>query len=490
MKKIITLSIIAFLVTGYQAEAKKLKAMLAYGSFYAPANGPYVETYLSVVGNSVKFVKNAKGNFQGSIEVNLIFKKGFEIKYADKYNLLSQEVPDTNNIDFNFLDQQRIPLPEGDYSFELSISDNNSAEPPFRTTQPLSVSFPDDKIAISSIELLESFTKSETPGSITKSGFDLVPYVNNFYPNAVSSFRFYAEVYHTKKILQENPFLVTYFIEEYETSRTLENFKVFSKQQPKEVNVLMSEFNIAALPSGNYNFVIEVRSNKNDLLARQKTFFQRSSEVASLPEANLIAADIRNTFVIQLNDSVKLRECIYSFRPISNAFENSFEQNDLKDADLETMQRYVYRFWTTRDPKHAEDAFRSYMDQVALVNNSYKTPIQKGYQTDRGRVYLQYGAPNEIIKEDMEPSTYPYEVWHYYKIEKQSNRKFIFYNTDLVTNDFKLLHSDMPGEVNEPQWQAMLHKRDTQTRDYDTKKVRQGSFGERTDNIGNRPQDK
>lgn len=470
---------------GFQASAKKLTALLSHTLFYAPHTGPYLETYLSVSGKSVVFVKNSNGKYQGTIEVMLIFKKDSLIKYSDKYNLLSQEVEDTNKINFNFLDQQRIPLANGDYTFELTIADKNSSDVPFSNSQPVHVEIPSDKVAISGIELLESYKKTETNGPISKSGFDLVPNVNNFYPSTVNSLKFYAEIYNTKSVLQDNAFLVTYYIEEYETSLTLEKFKMFSKQQPKDVNVVMSEFNIENLASGNYNLLVEVRNNKNDLLAFQKLFFQRSSPLLADDLNKEMDTDISNTFVAAYTDSIRLKETIRSFRPIAKSGENNFEDFQLKNASLLLMQRFVYRFWTARDSKQPELAFKNYMEKVERVNSSFKTPIYKGYETDRGRVYLQYGEPNEMIREDREPNTYPYEIWHYYKIKNQTNRKFVFYNRDLVSNDYRLLHSDMAGENFETSWQDILHHGNSKVNDDGRGGTR--NFGDRSnENFGNK----
>ena len=116
----------------------------------------------------------------------------------------------------------------------------------------------------------------------------------------------------------------------------------------------------------------------------------------------------------------------------------------------------------------------AYKVEVTKVNNQYSSAKRKGYDTDQGRVYLQYGPPNAIAPSYSEPNTYPYEIWHYYKIDNQSNRKFVFYNPDLVSKSFTLLHSDALGEPNDPQWQLRLYKRTVQNSDFDKEKVEQG----------------
>jgi hypothetical protein len=102
-----------------------------------------------------------------------------------------------------------------------------------------------------------------------------------------------------------------------------------------------------------------------------------------------------------------------------------------------------------------------YKIQVQLVERIYSNNFQEGFETDRGRVYLQYGAPTNIIKKETSRSEYPFEIWVYNEIGKFSNKRFIFYNPDLVNNTYRLLHSDMIGELKNSGWQKELSKRNT-----------------------------
>lgn len=94
-----------------------------------------------------------------------------------------------------------------------------------------------------------------------------------------------------------------------------------------------------------------------------------------------------------------------------------------------------------------------------MIQKKYGTRALKGYNTDMGRVYLQYGAPSSINKSDFEPNAYPYEMWHYDKIKNQTNKMFVFYSKDMLSRNYTLLHSDMPGEPNEPAWNIILRQK-------------------------------
>jgi len=101
-----------------------------------------------------------------------------------------------------------------------------------------------------------------------------------------------------------------------------------------------------------------------------------------------------------------------------------------------------------------------YRTQVVIAQENFGNIIKKGYQTDRGRVFLQYGPPNAREGHYNEPSTYPYEIWQYYTLnQNQRNKRFVFYSPDMVTADFTLLHSDAIGEVYEPRWKVFLRSK-------------------------------
>lgn len=459
-------------------QTKNLSALFSYKTFYAPEHGPYVETYLSVNSQTVTYIKNANGKFQGSIEIGIVFSNATEIKYKDKYNLLSPEVDDTANIQFNFLDQQRVPLANGKYKMELTITDKNARQKTHTVSEIVTIEFYNNIVAVSDIQFLDSYVKSESPSVITKSGYDLIPYVDNFFSSKNKTLKFYAEIYNTDKILGETAYLISYFIESAESKQVIENLKGFSKQQAAKVNVLLREIPLSELPSGNYNIVVEVRNQQNELLATRSSYFQQSNKVKSpYVASDYRQTDVSNTFASYITNKDSLTDFINSLHPISSTLEINFLSNQMKLADVKIMQQFFYDFWVKRSPVNPEKAWRDYRQEVLKVNQSFSTPILKGYASERGRVYLKYGPPNTMGQHLTEPSAYPYEIWHYYKLGTQTNRKFVFYNPDLVTNDFVLIHSDAQGEITNERWQMIVHSRDTQSRDFDVETKQTDYFG-------------
>jgi hypothetical protein len=75
---------------------------------------------------------------------------------------------------------------------------------------------------------------------------------------------------------------------------------------------------------------------------------------------------------------------------------------------------------------------------------------------------LQYGEPNDVVTRVNEPGAFPYEIWQYYTLpDGQSNVRFIFYEPTLVTNNYRLLHSNAIGELQEPRWKMLVYAKTT-----------------------------
>lgn len=449
-----------------ELQAKNLWAFLTYATFNSP-EGPYVETYLSVAGNSVKFVKKENGKFQAAVNILMTFKLNTEIKAFKKYELFSPEIEDTTKINFYFVDQQRFSLSNGTYDFEIQLSDKNNSAQPFPYNQNIIIDFSPEKPAFSDIELVKSFTETTNLTELTKSGYDLIPYTYTFYPQNESKLIFYIELYNIERVIgKDQKFILSWYIESFESNIKLHEYAKIKKDISKEVNVLLSEISIDNLASGNYNLVLEARNQLNELITSKKLFFQRMNPKAQMMLSDIQSTDVANTFAEKISNTDTLKEFINCTYPIATGIEKSFIKTNLKTADLKTRQQFFYSFWASRDIRDPEKAWKFYKEQVYKVQVNFGTPVKKGYQTDRGRVYLEYGPPNTRSTQYNEPSNYPYEIWQYYTLNNsQRNKKFVFYSPDMVTSDFILLHSDAIGEVYNPRWKIDLRSRIYSTRD-------------------------
>lgn len=460
-KTVLSLMLCLVLPFTLAAQKKSIQSFLSYTTYCVPGDKPFIENALSFDCSSVVYKQFEPGKFKATVEILTIFKQGDKVCNYSKIALDSPVVTDTLQIAGAFLDQQRFSLDNGEYTMEISITDLNHPNPiPFKTEQTVVVDLPANKPCMSDILLVDSYQKSTGTTNFTKNGYEIIPRVYSYYLAKTNSLTFYAELYNTDKFYKDGgQYLVSYYIESYESSVRMKDFSFNKRLEVSNVNVLMNTIDIKQLPTGNYYLVVEMRDRSNNLMASNSTFFQRYNPGCEVNMEDIASTQVVNTFAAEINNLDTLREYIRCLDPRCSETERDYAYNLIKTDDMKTMQQFLYTFWSTRSPLNPKAAWDEYYAQVKRVNASYSTKTKKGYMTDRGYVYLKYGTPDRIMEEPSEPGAYPYEIWHYYEVANQRNKRFVFMSRDMVTNDFELIHSDVVGEINNYRWQMMIYSR-------------------------------
>lgn len=91
----------------------------------------------------------------------------------------------------------------------------------------------------------------------------------------------------------------------------------------------------------------------------------------------------------------------------------------LKDVDGAEARIEAWNcFWRIRDPIPAtavNEELQDYFRRVAIANREWKSALRPGYLSDRGRVYLTLGSPDEINQRPVPSGAEALEVWLYYR---------------------------------------------------------------------------
>lgn len=451
------LSIVA-MVALFAYPASAIEVLLRNAQFYAPTKGPYVESNILILGSSVGYAANDHGSYNGKIEVTLLFKQANgEVAALDKYALNTIDVLDTANVSMGIVDKKRFLLKNGSYIMEATFTDQITGAEQV-VTEAVTVDFKYDTLQISDIDLIEEYERSSDDKSLyVRSGLYMTPYVVNFYPDNVNKLSFYLELYNGDVATNNTNMLVTYSIKKTGQTEIPYGHYHYKKVTAESVNAFLGEFDISKLPSGNYDLVVEVRNRENQLIGEKKMFFQRSKLLAQYDGGNIDEVVTTGTFAEQFNID-ELRYQLRSVNAIATVQEAKTIQGMLKSDDLELLQRYFLNFWMTRNDVNPQSAWQKYMEQVKQVNFEFGSSLNYGFETDRGRIYLKYGPPNQLYDVTNEPGALPYQIWHYYdKVGQTSNVRFVFYNPDLITNDYQLIHCTTPGEIYNENWESLIY---------------------------------
>ncbi|HEU5400342.1 MAG TPA: GWxTD domain-containing protein, partial [Terriglobales bacterium] len=125
----------------------------------------------------------------------------------------------------------------------------------------------------------------------------------------------------------------------------------------------------------------------------------------------------------------------------------------LQLSNDEERDQFIEQFWLRRDPTPdtPENEYKEeHYARIAYANEHFAAGIP-GWKTDRGRIYIIYGKPDEIeshpsggtYNREIEEgggttSTYPFERWRYRYIEGIGNEVIIEFVDKCMCNDYKI----------------------------------------------------
>jgi GWxTD domain-containing protein len=437
-----------------------MRVTFDYRIFYAPGTGPYAEFVTSFEASTFEHVLIDSGYVQAHAELTMVLMRAGTIVDARKVKVDGPQVLSADKADF--LSIERFAVPVGNYELEIQVRDLNSPQQAAESLlQKIEVVAPARGVFISDIEWVSAYRRTMDMNAFSKSGYDLIPFVSSHYGTSLNSLIYYAEIYRSDSVWgADSPFVSTICIVNMKDN-SVEFCKRVKKEKAAIVVPLLQTLDISDVPAGQYKLRIEVRDRENNLVALREREFSRN-KIAELPQTSsegISDAQVALSFAGRFSDADSLRDIIFYHLPIAKDVDRDAIDRQIPKADLATMQSFLFTFWWKRNPENPEAAWLDYSKSIKIVKDNFETRIRKGWQTDRGRVYLQYGPPNTRIMRHNEVDYWPYEIWHYYQTDNNlHNRRFLFYDTTLM-GDLELLHSDVPAEPKNFNWKDMVRSR-------------------------------
>ncbi|MCS7073517.1 MAG: GWxTD domain-containing protein [Bacteroidia bacterium] len=463
MSRNLILLIFLFLFSGAKANPG-LNYFIELYRYRTLEGKPYIEVCFSIDGSSVHYKKNKQG-FEALIETTiLIYKDSTKRIYAESFEL-TKTIADTSNKNTRFymLDLRRYPMQEGTYRMEVILVDKQNPQPLnhkairefYLGADSLSHLF-----SFSDISFLSNFYKSSQPTIFTKNGLDLFPYPTGSSMVEEDSLSLYVELYNITSLTSE-PYYLEINLTPANSDKVVTKYQKITKaKKPGKFDVFVGSFNIKDLPSQTYLASVFVKNNAGQTLAaNHKKFFVYNSN-----EFTYTGNEIDLYDKLYGYNETELTNYIQTLRYISTPTEASFAQSL---SSFDEKKKFFYHFWEKRQENKLAPGkeWRDYHLKIKYANEHFRSSLRQGWETDRGRVLLTYGLPNDIQNYPGEMDKHPYTIWTYNKLGVQSQVLFVFYDPDLSTNEYPLLHSTKYGEYNNQRWR------------YDLIRQRNGSIG-------------
>lgn len=489
MKKTVFFILMVCLALGGFAKGKQLSALFGYSSFMLPSkNMPYVETYLNFNAWSLNFAKADQEQYRATVEVTLVVSQADSVVYFKKYDLNGPAVADPEQNNFTFMDVQRFAIANGLYDMEITLQDKNSKEAPAVLKEKLVVYYPTNKPSMSNIQLMASATPTTSENMLSRMGYDMVPFIDDFVPAEIGELHPYFEIYNLNSEI-EGKFMIATYIRQKETGRRITEERLTTYESAKTISPIYTDVDVKNVPSGNYELVAEVRNMNNEVLMSRDIAFQRSNP--GIGSDDLTEAHIATSFAALITDEKEMDYYLNAIYAVSSPREYEMAEELLKDGTMAAKQTYFYDFWASRDKMNPEHAWAEYKAKLTYVDATYSYPKTPGYRTDRGLVYLKYGPPDYIRDEknfvgalyingassnryNSELATgntnnptvvhgslghvhyLPYQLWRYNQLPgNDKNRVFLFWD-QYRSGYYKLLNSNAIGELQTAFWERML----------------------------------
>jgi GWxTD domain-containing protein len=137
------------------------------------------------------------------------------------------------------------------------------------------------------------------------------------------------------------------------------------------------------------------------------------------------------------------------------------EMREYRALNLDGKRRFLLDFWRRRDPDPStpqNEFYQEHARRFAVANEKFSRALQHrndGWNTDRGRVFILYGPPDDIIYSSSSIGSLPWERWEYRQLE--GGVFFIFVDENNL-GVYRLVHSNKQGEKQDPDWEERIQR--------------------------------
>ncbi|KQC13412.1 MAG: hypothetical protein APR63_08780 [Desulfuromonas sp. SDB] len=354
------------------------------------------------------------------LEMNLIIEnmRGEE-KYNDKWPM---EIPPKEE-NYSLIDK---------FSFDLT----DSMEVIILITDPASnlqgsVSYTTSPIEANALLSDVLFTTSVSPSSdsskFVKNGLLIYPaFLNDVSVNNPQLLAYY-EVYpqYDSQTISLNAAILD------EENTEIWNYQSEISDQPEGIVIgKLLNLPVGELLNGNYQFIISAGDEIQK--SNFKVFWDLTAGEFAPPE--LVMSPIAEKYYMEID-----------------LIMNVEQQNFFESLSDEGKQAFAKIFWNSRDPNpltEENEALELFAERIQYADEQYSSGFERGYESDRGRIYIINGKPEEVTIIPADSQYPPNEIWNYWS----SGYKYIF--ADIYQHgEFELIYSNDPDERNHPNYE-------------------------------------
>lgn len=336
-------------------------------------------------------------------------------------------------------------VPIGNFVLDYSLSDNYKDDA--SVSKSYSVNSPNYQLenSISSIELAYSVDETNETSMFSKGKYKIIPNPSLVYLNN-SLLNYYSEIYNCVY-----PVIVRRLVKDSKGNVVYQKEKVENSTYSSSIE--LGRINLSTFESGSYSFIIQLIDTVNQIISeRSQPFFVINRSRTDVTDSGGEKVDFLESKFAVFSEE----ECEDLYNDTHYFATKEEQQLWEKALSVEAKRKFLFEFWKRRDFEHQGDGNRFFdevMRRVKYARENFTSILKDGVKSDRGRVLILYGFPDEINYYTNEPNLKPYITWRYYSIE--NGVTFIFGDIEGFS-EYTLLHSDKRGELHNFHWQDRL----------------------------------
>jgi len=420
-----------------------------YARFKNNDSTGYVELYYLFYPGLVSVARTDDGSFNGKIFLRIVGKHtGTGAVYVNEMRSLPVSVSDTTQLSSSntVVSLAGYVLPFGVYEFSVTASDSIDDAREDSLSFTVTISPLPAETSVSDLELCSRIQQSTAPGSFVKNTLEVVPNATLMFGVSNHPVVFhYVELYNMKG---DQPYMIKTSVLDASGLEIRSSSRQRSFTVPNAVDV--GTMNVTSLPSGRYIYQLSVMEDTVRSVARaRKVFFAYNPHIkqTTVSGATLKASELAGLSFDELGAEFD-----------AATYLASSDDNDAFDklTTAEARRQFMGQFWSEvergkggREPMRRLD----YMSRVKTSIEKFRIHGRPGWKTDRGRVFLVYGEPDEIERIASDEESKPHEIWYYYRLDNGVH--FVFIDRTGF-GDYVLVHSTKRGELQDDTWSRLL----------------------------------
>lgn len=464
--RFVTAALLLIPLVAAAQRGQPIQLTLDYSTFAYDEAETLVDVYLAFEAATLPFAQTPEGDFAADIPLYLRMAPASvvvpgalepETVWADS-SMLRFSVQDTIVVvqGQQFVHVARAAVPPGEYAVEVRVPESGP-RPELRVVSEVRVpSYAAERVLVSDLLLASRIAPGAAASDpFYRNGLSVQPNASALFGEGLSTLYYYAEVYNARAAAgADGQYGTRAFVTQAGKTAAMDGLDQTRTREGRPVDVLVGSFDLADVPTGSYFLRLHALAPDGAVLAEQsRKFFHYNPSVE--PSQGDRPAETFESSPFALMTQEEAEQMI---EQVSVVLTSAEQRRARALPNLDAQRRFLRDVWAVRDPSPNTSAneFRDQFEQrLRYAEERYATGRQPGWKTDRGRILLRYGLPDETEPHLFDRGIEPHEIWRYRNIPGEGQSEFVFAD-DRGFGDFRLIHSNVRGERQNPGWRQEL----------------------------------